>query len=132
MRTIKFRGKKLDNKEWVYGDLVHGQGYKEGKMFILPQTQYYPQGCHSLDGWDVDPDTVGQFSDLVDINRKEIYEGHRVNCNNVVVTESVLDAEVVFVMGAFRDNYNGYVLADAYRNIEIIGDIYSQPISTNP
>jgi hypothetical protein len=23
MREIKFRGKRLDNGEWVYGDLIH-------------------------------------------------------------------------------------------------------------
>lgn len=24
MREYKFRGKRLDNGEWVYGDLIHG------------------------------------------------------------------------------------------------------------
>lgn len=64
MRQIKFRGIEKNSNELVYGDLIHGVGSKEGKMYILPRTTIYPKGCHSLDGWDVFQDTVGQFSNL--------------------------------------------------------------------
>lgn len=62
MRKIKFRGKRVDNGEWVYGDLIHGVSSKAGKMYILPVTHIYPQGCNDLDGWNVIPETVGQFT----------------------------------------------------------------------
>ncbi len=67
MREIKFRGKRLDNGEWVYGFLIQ---YENGWFicnFIGDAYQY-----------EVDPSTVGQFTGLKDKNGKEIYVGDLV------------------------------------------------------
>ena len=40
MRTIKFRGRRLDNDKYVYGDLLTGMGYKKGNFYILPQLDF--------------------------------------------------------------------------------------------
>lgn len=56
MREIKFRGKSLNTGNWVYGDL-----FQRGKKAFVE--------------YEVNPDTVGQFTGLYDANGKEIYEG---------------------------------------------------------
>lgn len=71
MREIKFRGKRLDNGEWLYGSLLvsHFKDDKKERYFI---TQF--SGNYTFEH-EVDPATVGQFTGLKDNNGRDIWEG---------------------------------------------------------
>lgn len=62
MKTILYRGITFDNK-WVTGDLIHGGGSEAGKLSIFPITDCfnYLEGCVSIGGFEIIPQTVGQF-----------------------------------------------------------------------
>lgn len=70
-RTIKFRGKRIDNGEWVYGSLV----VEENKYYIaLSINDNIKRDDYDVYMLEVIPETIGQFTGLYDNTKKEIYE----------------------------------------------------------
>lgn len=86
-REILFRGKRVDNGEWVYGDLIQlhdGRKYiidnKFGACiddkgnFINTKSQFVNE---------VIQETVSQYTGLTDKNGKKIFEGDIVQWSNI-------------------------------------------------
>lgn len=65
-RVIKFRGKRTDTGEWVYGSLIL---CTNDHPFILPISDNAAGIGHP-----VERDSVGQFTGFIDTRGKEIYE----------------------------------------------------------
>lgn len=90
IENIKFRAKRLDNGEWVKGDLVHSTSYV-GISYPSDEFSDVPI-VHR-----VDPSTVCQFTGLKDCKGKEVWEGDILSN----VTNDSPDGIVVFKYGAF-------------------------------
>ena len=72
MRKILFRGyDAVGDKGWVYGDFTHGL-----KILADRDVQRVMVG-----GYEVYPESVGQFTGILDMNGKGVYEGDVVRCD---------------------------------------------------
>lgn len=119
MRTIKFRGKDATGqKGWVYGDLVHNM--KVTATGLEPRVM--------VGGYEVVPETVGEFTSLRYKNGEEIYEGDIINSRGC---KPML--EVRFVRGVFAFLWGGD-LEDEFPTgtpthewAEVAGNIHDNP-----
>lgn len=64
MREILFRGKRLDNGQWVYG----GIRIVQGRYYVIPSDS-------NPFGFEVDPATVGQYTGATDMKGIKLFEG---------------------------------------------------------
>ena len=122
MREIKFRGKRLDNGEWLYGSLLvsHFKDDKKERYFI---TQF--SGNYTFEH-EVNPATVGQFTGLKDKNGREIYE------KDILFDESGVYAVVCYSMGTFcvdfGEGFDLQYFTDGIHEIcDVVGNIHDDP-----
>lgn len=124
-REIKFRGRRIDNGEWVYGYLVvdpKGQC----KIYWQPFQAATGNTYHIID-----PETVGQYTGLKDKNGVEIYEWDIILSRDGYAP--LRNRTVIFDSGSFmlHDkalNAANYVLW-YFRpdQIEVIGNVFENP-----
>ena len=70
MRTIKFKGKCIDSSEWI-----EGYYYEECDNTYIIKDRQKDSMLNRNEAVLIDPDTVCQFTGLLDKNDKEIYDG---------------------------------------------------------
>lgn len=129
-REILFRGKRLDNGEWITGCLV---------KYAYDSTPYIGY----LDAWGdgiykVDPSTIGQYTGLT-ANGKKIFEGDIVN---ILGNQESADwknvnynALIAFLDGGFcaidgtieNHGFRRYALARMDFDLEVIGNVHDNP-----
>lgn len=127
----RFRGKRKDNGKWVYGYYryhpyyeIHLISYFEERKELADKV---PNGIWRE--FEVDPETVGQFTDQYDKKRTEEYpEGQEIYGGDIVTsgrpTTCWKVGEVMFRSSAFR--VHAFVLCQL-PNCEVVGNKTENP-----
>lgn len=143
MREIKFRGKRIDNGEWVYGSLFRGISPHDRQPYsiIITDEKYDAEGHLPKDialgflsdeVFVVEANSVGQFTGLTDKNGKEIYEGDIVLSKLKRARKYDEILQICFEDSEYcgRNKYGGGTslsLLKDYHTVEAIGNIHDNP-----
>lgn len=125
--TIEFRGKRIDNGEWVHG-YVYRQCDKTGQEHTFITTIYG-------DKFEVSRVTIGQFTDCVDRNGDFIFEGDILHYEGQRPDNRGKHyyRAVVYHKGAFRfrleDGSPGAYLGENSWNWDIVGNIHDDDVA---
>jgi len=132
MREIIFRGQRVDNGEWIYGN-----SFKDNKRtYIITEindTSKIAYGYYSekITIYQVIPETVGQFTGLCDKNCQRIFEGDKLFLGGYESVNGWVDMydDVCYLNSGFF--VGDILLSDYLQNGEtvVIGNIHDKEAS---
>lgn len=128
MREILFRGKRLDNGEWVEGYLIK-QDIPEYHCYIVVSFKAEQDNRHTdileCDIFEVVPETIGQYTGLCDKNGKKIFEGDRIEIRGYVYCCCWDAGNLEFTLVNEKESIQmGYA---APSRMTVIGNVHDNP-----
>lgn len=135
MREIIFRGKRTDNGEWAEGYIVQIpaaiQYGGELSSWYIDKPPKDPDDSHGV--YNVNPETIGQFTGLTDRNGKKIFEGDILRDKFVLTVKgekpTAHNYKVTYSNGGFLccNNKRPIDLCMIFKLCEVIGNIHDNP-----
>lgn len=128
MREILFKGKRIDNDEWIDGYYQKRHDFLGNEEHLI----FYADGHTVWDHAEVSSGTICQFTGLCDKNGKRIWENNVVwlVCNGeehvyqIVWDNSELDFKATNGEENYGLNFEYLLCCD---EIEVIGNIFDNP-----
>lgn len=147
MREILFRGKQTDGGAWVEGYVVETTVFGVNRCRNAIVIYKKPEKIFDSDWWEVNPETIGQYTGLIDRNGKKVFEGDIISSKGKVYgkTEKFLyvikygqyipktycreiyqECETIGFYGESKGQQQ-VQLGNYPQKIEVIGNVYDNP-----
>lgn len=133
-REIWFRAKRTDNGKWIYGDLLTPSEF----VYLFEISERKGNGLR----FEINPNTIGQWTGLRDWNGWEIFEGDILGewaenekgeeCLGYIGVVTYWEREGRYVLTDKNGHCNDWTLEDEAKpenwdKLLIIGNIYDNP-----
>ena len=124
LENIKYKAKRLDNREWVEGSLIRSTAGIKERAYIVDN--FSSMSDYSVIG--VDPSTVCQFTGLKDCEGKEIWEGDIVEREiyDLFKGSAKVKAVIEYLDGAFVAITDGIPYSLYFKYITVIGNKFDK------
>lgn len=134
MREILFRGKRIDNGEWVEGYYVKALDMYDKEIHAIFDTMTTFYACGETSGFElVDPETICQYTGLIDKNGKKIWENDILEGHlDDKFPEDVTREKVIWHESGWKTEEPGCVdkeYLDEFdtENFEVVGNVFDNP-----
>lgn len=133
MSEILFRGKRVDNGEWVKGIPVETEADGGIRIFMITYARWDSDDNSidflETDVYEVEPKTVGQYTGLTDKNGNKIFEGdilkaiwqHLSNTDTVIGIVKYDDAAFILETDDHYLFFEDNIFSD---ECEVVGNIH--------
>ena len=132
MKKILFRGKRIDNNEWVHG--FYFESLADGMKHCYIKYETWDEGFVT---YEVIPETVGQFTGRCDENYNKIFEGDILEVSyddGTAYTTEVCAYGGTLCVDVKGEDYDFTAIdfaVDIWKNncceCKVIGNIYENP-----
>lgn len=142
-RKIKFRGRRVDNNEWVFGQLVFKKCLRDNggvehmlreweEEFAFIYEDNIENNCEEYPTKfiEVDIKTIGQYTNLKDKNGVDIYEGDKVMFDNEW-TEPDEIGIITWNKDTASFQIKGHIPSSSMKHLDrmkVIGNVYENEV----
>ena len=127
MREILFRAKRVDNGEWAEGYYAKLKWCNNIIHVVIPDKAEIDSGNSLLETYEINPETVCQYTGMADKNGKRIWENDivKIGANTLVRYNEKYAGWCLVQRGWMYEHFFGEAIDE--RDCEVVGNVFDNP-----